>query len=107
MSMNKPTHGHSNCSLNFVIVHIGPKALDHQFSLALLAVHTLQIWQVFAADCDSSGVLQTAVALSALSLLYCSVLDLLYLIKQRSDSSSSTCMMQCMDMVDPLTMHTV
>jgi len=52
------TH-HSNRSLNFVIVHIGPQALDHQFSLALLAVHTLQIWQVFAADCDSSDVLQT------------------------------------------------
>ena len=54
MSMYKTTHSYSNCSLNFVIVHTGPKALDHHFSLALLAVHTLQIWQVFAADCDSS-----------------------------------------------------
>ncbi len=57
--MNKTTHGYSNCSLNFVIVHIGPKALDHQFSLALLAVHMLQIWQVYAADRDPSVVLQT------------------------------------------------
>ncbi len=58
MSMYKATH-HSNRSLNFVIVHIGPHALDHQFSLALLAVHTLQIWPVFVTDCDSSEVLQT------------------------------------------------
>ena len=49
----------------------------------------------------------TAVALSALSLLYCFVLDLLYLIRQRSDSSSSTCVMQHIDMVDPLTMYTI
>ncbi len=49
----------------------------------------------------------TAVALSASALLYCSVLDLLYLIGQRSDSSSSTCMMQYIDMLDPLTMHKV
>lgn len=52
-------HNHSNSSLNFVTVHIGPKALDQQFSLALLAVHMLQILQVFAADSDSSGVLHT------------------------------------------------
>lgn len=40
-----------------------------------------------------------AVALRALSLLCCSLLDLLYLIRQRSDSSSSTCMMQQIDMI--------
>ena len=59
MSMYKVTHSHSRCSVNFVNVHIGPEAINHQFSLALLAVHMLQIWQVFAADCDSSHVFQT------------------------------------------------